>query len=334
MTASVDVSCEGNVVNVKAKDKPLEGAEVKVLKFYSKIFNGTTNAAGQFGFKELNGHVLIELVYFEAKGNCYMPPIPLGCNANAACPENYVCIDGKCEVKLKTSEECAPKPCADCPAGNICVDNKCVAPPPPPPPPKPECTTNSDCAQDKYCSTEGITKGKCVPVVTGPCGHIVNHAWENYTCCADNYTCCSDKDCPENNACENNRCRPKNYDLKGDDSGLVGDSNEVTAYVEGGPLGGAQLRVTKPDGSSEFLTAGPDGLVTLSLLLQGTYTIDLLVDESVVKSFEIVSLPKTPVQPPEEPSIFDVIAGGGWLLLIIILAGAVLVYWYATGKKK
>jgi len=309
MIATVDVSCEENVVSVTANQNPLEGAEVKVLKFYSTKFSGKTNSSGQYEFNEQNGMVQILLSNLYKGNNCYRAPSPL-------------------DVTLKTSEECAPKPeCtrdSDCPTNYVCSNNECsyVAPPPPPPPPTqpPECTSDADCPSDKFCS-----EGKCAPV-TGTCGYAADHTWNAYECCAD-------KDCPANNVCENNKCKPHNYDLQGDDSGFVGDNNTVTAYLDGSPLAGAQLKVTKPDGSSELLTTDADGLVMLSLLQEGTYTIDLLVD-GVVKSFEIVSLPKTPVQPPEEPSTFDVIAQNGWLLLLLILVGAGLVYWYTTGNKK
>lgn len=308
MTATVNVSCEQNVVTVTANQNPLEGAEVKILKFYSTKFSGKTNSSGQYGFNEQNGMVQLLLSNLYKGNNCYRAPLAL-------------------DVTLKTSDECAPKPeCtrdSDCPTNYVCSNNKCsyVAPPPPPPTQPPECTTDADCSSDKFCS-----EGKCVPV-TGTCGYADNHVWNAYACCAD-------KDCPANNVCENNKCKPHNYDLKGDDSGFVGDNNEVKAYLDGNPLAGAQLKITKPDGSSELLTTGPDGSFSLSLLQEGTYKIDLLVDGTLAKSFEIVSLPKTPVQPPQEPSILDVIAQNGWLLLLLILVGAGLVYWYTTGNKK
>jgi len=322
MTASVDVSCEENVVNVKAKDNSLEGVEVSVLKFYSTILEGKTNSSGQYGFFAQDGTVQISLSYFEKGGNCYTPPTPLGCG-NAACPEDYVCIKGICEVKLKTTEECAPKPCADCPVGNICVDNKCVAPPPPPPPPpKLGCTSNTECRDEDYCNREG----NCVPVETGACGYVLNHTWKEYECCANTtFTCKTGYVCKVHN------CTKIEYSVSGED-GFVSETGVVTASEDGSPYVG-ELVVTKPDGSWVILQTDSSGMASFLFDQTGDWKIELKKNGEIMSSVVVTALATPPTVPPGEPNFFDELAQQSWLLLILLLILGLLVYrYYFAGK--
>ena len=61
-------------------------------------------------------------------------------------------------------------------------------------PAQPECTSDTDCTYNEYCSD-----GSCVPVTQGTCGYVANHMWNAYECCADS-------DCAENQVCTGHSC--------------------------------------------------------------------------------------------------------------------------------
>ena len=55
--------------------------------------------------------------------------------------------------------------------------------------PGPECTSNTNCGDSQYCSSDG----HCLPL-QGTCGYAANHSWVNYGCCTDS-DCGADKTC-------------------------------------------------------------------------------------------------------------------------------------------
>jgi len=61
------------------------------------------------------------------------------------------------------------------------------------------CFTDSNCANDQYCSITTSCTSSCKSVQQGTCGHVVDHKWANYECC-------SDSGCPSTKSCESNHC--------------------------------------------------------------------------------------------------------------------------------
>lgn len=302
VNVTVDVDCDENTVTVKDKKTKdeLKDIRVKVVKYGSTIYTGSTNRIGEFYFNETDGSVDIYTLKYEARGKCYL-------------------ASGKISVTLNTTAECKPE-CtkdADCASGYECKDNKCVAKPPPPKPaPKPECTKDADCSSDKYCSNE-----KCVPV-TGTCGYAANHTWVKYECCVD-------EDCSEGYECKEHKCVEIIYDLSGK-GGAVGSKGTVTAYTDNTVLANTQLRVTKPDGSYVFMTTDSNGRITLPFTQAGTYTVGIYVNGTLMKSLTVVSTAKAPVT-PSRPTIFDVLAQNTPLLLVLLVI-VVLAYWMFLRK--
>ncbi len=189
----------------------------------------------------------------------------------------------------------------------------------------PECTVDSDCAQEKYCSNNNCT------LVVGSCGYAANHVWTNYECC-------DDSGCDSFHACKENKCALKSFEISGS-GGYVGDNATITLYSDGSPLANTQLKLTKPDGSYEILTTDSNGQIIFPLSLAGEYTIELMSGGTKLSSLSFEALAKP--LPPEAPmSIFDVIAqaAGGLLLLLllflILLVGAFLAFKFFFSKGK
>ena len=187
--------------------------------------------------------------------------------------------------------------------------------------PQPECTVDSDCQQDEYCSS-----GTCTQV-TGSCGYAANYSWTNYECCDDG-------DCQSLYACKDNACELKSFNISGS-GGLVGSNSTVTLYSDAVPLANADLKITKPDGSYDILTTDSDGQIIFPLFLAGNYTIEFISSGTKLASLTLAANENAPAQ--EAPvSILGVIAQAvvGLLLLLLLLIGAFLIYKFFIAKGK
>lgn len=319
MTATIDVDCIENVVTVKdEKGNLLSGVSVRILLDNQNPIDKTTTD-GKITFEGIDGtaRIILEKGYKDS-GICYdaIDPNPASLKTTAeckpACGDGVVAQDEECEKDL------------DCSENFTCESCKCVALPPPMPP-EPECSADADCLPSQYCSG-----GSCAPVQEGTCGTIENHRWKNYECCKDED--CEKKYNSKEYECKQNKCVKKEYDLDGE-GGFTGDSSTVTAYISGDVYANKDLRVTKPDGSYEVMTTDSNGQITLGLVLAGEYTVDLLVNGTVVKTLTVTALPKTPVE-PTTPTLFDVLAQQSWLLLLVLAILLFLVWRFYLSKGK
>ncbi|MEW6036399.1 MAG: hypothetical protein AB1529_07340, partial [Candidatus Micrarchaeota archaeon] len=232
-------------------------------------------------------------------------------------------LAGEETFELISCAQCAPpveppQP-PECLCGEI-VGNACV---------EFECCSDLHCAEDEYCQIPGgKTGGQCKPVLG--CGTIRNHGLEPFEC-GDAPGCPS---CPQDELCIANAC--VSGDLRGPETGFVGDNATVNATEDEGPCALCDVRVRTPAGLISAGRTDGSGRFTLPLELKGTYTIELLKNGTVVKVIEVKALPKAEPLEPEKPAEVpkEDYSALLWLLLLAAAAAILFLYWKRRKKEK
>jgi parallel beta-helix repeat protein len=347
LQVSLDKSCDGNTITVTSGSGPIAGVSVSVDG--SSI--GTTGDDGTIEYKACGSTVQVH-----ASKNGYMPGdqsfdiisceqcTKPECASDSDCPDTKVCSEQKC-VAVECScgsvsqHQCREYACcanSDCSENQICMDHSCKVKPGECKAPN-CCTADSMCADNQNCM--GVTgapgtqnsPGKCNDI-TGQCGTVKGHEFVPY-----GYECGTEPGCPacpQGSTCADHKCISN--DLKGPQTGFIGDSAKVQATEGDGVCKDCDIQGTDPTGKPFTGKTGPDGSFELPLTLQGIYKVSLLKGGVVVKTIQINSLPKAPAEEPAKPTatggleIFSLI--GLLVLLLVVILG--VVYWRGTAKKK
>jgi parallel beta-helix repeat protein len=353
-TLSVDMqsNCTGNYVTVTSGGEPVSGAQVAVFDASNlgDIASGTTDENGVLRFDGC-GHTMKAHVSKDGYksvdgssdmvscGQCAQPE----CASDSDCPDTKMCSEQKCvavscQCGSVSQHQCNEYGCcsnSDCGQGETCQDHSCkraeacTAPG--------CCTADSMCADNQNCrSATGApgtanAPGKCNDIA-GQCGTVKGHEFVPY-----GYECGSEPGCPacpQGELCVDHKCASN--DLKGPQTGFVGDSAKVQATEGDGVCKDCDIQGTDPTGKPFTGKTGPDGSFELPLTLQGIYKVSLLKNGTVVKTIQINSLPKAPAEEPAKPTgtggteIFSLI--GLLVLLLVVILG--VVYWRGMAKKK
>ncbi|MEW6035031.1 MAG: hypothetical protein AB1529_00320, partial [Candidatus Micrarchaeota archaeon] len=174
----------------------------------------------------------------------------------------------------------------------------------------------------------GKTGGQCKPVLG--CGTIRNHGLEPFEC-GDAPGCPS---CPQDELCIANAC--VSGDLRGPETGFVGDNATVNATEDEGPCALCDVEITAPGGAVYAGKTDGGGNFVLPLDKEGTYRVALLRNGTVVKVIEVKSLPKSSPAEPEKPA--EAPKGDYswllWLLIIALALAALFLYWRSRKKEK
>lgn len=201
---------------------------------------------------------------------------------------------------------------------------------PRPNPVVPECLDDSDCSDNKRCSS-----GKCL-AVTGECGHAEGHSWVGYECC-------SDTECGPASRCVDNACGKSSYELAAAPTAGTGTETNISAKRDSGPFSNATIYVTSPDNRRYTLISDENGTAVLRLDLPGTYTLSLIVGGVEVKRAAIQAIAPGPSVPrPGEgnqvPSAEEGKPGfvetARPLIFIALLIAAIVVYLIWKRRKK
>ncbi|MFH1520668.1 MAG: DUF4398 domain-containing protein, partial [Candidatus Micrarchaeota archaeon] len=182
-----------------------------------------------------------------------------------------------------------------------------------------ECTLNSECNTDEFCSNNVCEQ------ITGTCGYITNHAWVSYECC-------SASDCDINQKCTEHVCVNVQPPIQNDTTlenaqSAISEAEAAIsdALAEGKDVTNAQNKLA--EAKSAFAEGDFDSATKLAnwatnFADAATNNLD---NESVV-------VPQTPQPEPEPQPKTDF----GILLLlipIVVVVGLVALY-LAFGTKK
>lgn len=336
--------CDGNVVTVTSGEDAVNNAKVTVMDMANgPIFSGNTGADGKISF---TGCGLYVKVY--ASKNGYLSDSMSdnliacglcgqqtpGCTSDSQCSATQRCSGGNCvtvpcECGAVSNHQCAPYACcsdSQCGANQVCENHACK-PKPEEKPPQYECTSDSGCADAKRCEiAAGAAGGTCVDV-TG-CGTVANHVLTPYEC-GDGPDC---QACAAGKRCIDHTCIA--VDLRGPETGFVGDDAPLTASEGGQPCADCDIVVTDPAGKKSTGRTDGNGGFTLPLNMQGTYTITLLKGGQPVKQITLQALPKATPQEEGKPS--TALDGGSLLLLfggLLVVIALGIIYWRGRGGK-
>ncbi len=241
------------------------------------------------------------------------------CNQDQRCV-NQSCVPIICSCGYVQGHACVPYACcldSDCASGESCKDHVCQSPTPQN---THECASDSDCAGDQSCSrAAGAQQGSC-EAITG-CGAVANHVLTPYQC-GSGPGCPS---CGLGQICMDNAC--KSFDLKGPDSGFVGNNASVQALEDNTTCAGCDLKITDPSGKTLTGKTDASGDFSVPLDMIGTYTVAYLRNGTVVKTVEIHSMPgASPLQQtPPTLTIMQVVEGTFTVLIVIVIIGGVTI---------
>ncbi|MFH0884786.1 MAG: NosD domain-containing protein [Candidatus Micrarchaeota archaeon] len=298
LTLSAGTSCNGTIVSVKSYGSAVSNVEIRV----DGSLVGKTNSSGQETFDGCG-----KTVEVRASRAGY-----------STATETISLIDcDSCEVK-------PPKPPENvtCDCGEV-IDGTCAPF---------GCCSDASCRSNERCDIPiGKTGGQCKPI-EGQCGEAINHTFVPYSYeCGDEPGCPS---CPQDERCQAHVCLSN--DLKGPQTGFVGQNSTVQALEGGAPCALCDVVVTDPLGNNLTGKTKPDGSFTLPLTLKGAYSIALLRDGAVVKTLVINALPKTePIEPPKPPIVQT--EDWSWLCWSLILLALIifgLIYWRHRKKAE
>ena len=342
LSVSADSTCNGTTVTVTSGDSHIAGAAVDVDG--NRI--GTTGDSGTVAFPGCGSSVQVhadkegylpadQTVQLVSCGQCAAPQ----CTSDSQCPDtdmcqNQTCVPVSCSCGSVASHSCQNYECCsdnDCSNGQVCTDHSCKQKQQQCTPPT-CCTADSQCGDTQNCLTAtggpasaGVT-GKCSDI-TG-CGSIANHVLTPYQC-GSAVGCPT---CEQGSVCTNNVC--VQHDLKGPQTGFVGDNANVQATEGDTSCVNCQLLITDPAGKNLTGSTDSKGGYVLPLTLQGNYTVTLLKDGVVVKTIRIESLPKaapSETQPPTAQGSPEILSLVGLLVLLVIVV-IVIVYWRSMPK--
>ncbi|MFH1520107.1 MAG: hypothetical protein ABID61_00525, partial [Candidatus Micrarchaeota archaeon] len=247
-----------------------------------------------------------------------------------------------------------------------------------------ECTSNSECNTDEFCSNNVCEQ------ITGTCGYALDHTWVSYQCCSDSmcgtnevctgHTCvqetipeCTvDSDCADDSICVDGSCKPlvgcgeiKNHTITlyhcgleegcpicpiGDcinhvcfvggvtcDSGKVGEEKNCDFTQDQTPCSFCDYQLTDPTGKITTGKTDQDGKLGVPLTNEGIYQVALLKDGQVIKTTNLVALSKSPGGEPGKQVLADLV-NFIWipvlLLLICVFAYIVLGHMAKKPTKK
>jgi len=219
-----------------------------------------------------------------------------------------MCLPVECECGEVRDHACERYECCtdtDCGGNYACEEHECVF--------KPECESDAQCGATEYCS-----EGACIPVETGECGVVENHAWYDYECCEND-------DCTSGLLCFEHEC--KLYHIETNETGYLGDRHGVQVY----PERKYELTMTDPDGRQFTLTTDDKGYVSFVLEIEGQYGLALVEDGKSLASVDVQSAKKTAAEGEGIlPGIEELLN----FLCVPILVALLLVIFYILFKRR
>jgi hypothetical protein len=356
MAVELSSSCDGNAVTVTSSGA-LDGAHVVVVDTSPSggiIFSGDTNSDGIVTFTGCGMNVNIfasksgyasesiteDLVACSQCAGQEQPTgAPGGCSSDGDCADNRKCSQGscvpvECACGAVSAHSCNSYECcsdAQCGAGKVCVNNACRESVPEACNAPSCCTADEQCAANQNClaatgaPASANVKGQCHDI--SGCGTVENHALVPYECGTEPGC----QPCPQGAACTDHKCVATG--LTAPQNGTAGGNVKVTASEGGAPCANCDLQITDPEGNVLTGQTDANGNFNLPLGLEGIYKISLLKDGSVLKSIDVVSLPKPAAAPAPGAAPSGDIFSALWVvgLLLVVVIG---IYLFAKGRPK